>query len=294
MTALPYTVLERLTIVAPFGLGFWDAAAARLVSDGLRVRVFRTDGPYARDVTEAVAGRNGVFVPHTLFGARRFIERSAADPGSPPERLLVEVRDTLDRYLSFVMHVTGARDDHFAVPECAGEAAWTSVDLASPAVAGPYVPLFPLPSRPVPAGTTAVRASLTDKGTRLPAEGAVLDVREGGRLIGRGVADQRGEVAAFFGYPEVPAPAAWSPPRSPPPPVRLEGQRWTLDVAVLYRRNLPRHSPGGSRPALFDLCDVLRQPVATLSHTSPPGITGEVDLRYGEEAILGDLLIDPV
>jgi hypothetical protein len=282
MTALPHTVLERLTIVAPFGLGFWDAATARLVSDGLRVRVRRTDGPYARDVTEAVAGRSGIFVPHTLFGARALVDPSPTGPVSPPERLLVEVRDALDRYLSFVMHVTGSRDDHFAVLECAS------------AGAGPYVPLFPLPSRPMAAGMTAVRASLKDADTGQPAEGAVLEVREGGRLIGRGVADARGEVAVVFAYPEVPAPPAWSPPRSPPAPVQLARQRWTLDVAVRYRRALMRHVFPGSRSALFDLCDVLGQPVANTSHTSPPGVTGEVDLRYGEEADLGDLLIDPV
>jgi hypothetical protein len=293
MTAPPYTILERLTIVAPFGLGFWDAGAGRLVSEGLRVRVFGIEGPYARDVTEAVAGRNGVFVPHTLFGARRFVETPVA-VGSPPERLLVEVRDPLKRYLSFVMHVTGPRDDHFALPACAGDAAWTAVGLTSPAMTSPYVPLFPLPATPIAAGTTAVRANLTDQATGLPAEGALLEVRESGRLLARGVADERGEVAAVFGYPEVPAPAAWSPPRSPPPPVRLEGQRWTLDVAMRYRRGLPRHTPAGSRPAILDLCDVLRQPVATTSYTSPPGVTGEVDLRYGEEADLGDLLIDPV
>jgi hypothetical protein len=294
MSAPAHEILERLTIVAPFGIGLWDPTAARLVSEGLRVRVFRTTGPYARAVVEAIPGRNDVFVPHDLLGARSYQERGATDTGSPPEEVLVEVRDRLGRYASFVMHVAGRRADGFAVPECVGEVDWPGIETTSPGASSPYVPLFALPSRPVPAGMTAVRASLKDAATGQPAEGAVLDVREAGRLLARGLTDDRGEVAAVFAYPEVVAPPPWSPPGAAPKPLRLSEQRWMLDVTVRYRRNLPRFTPGGSRPPLCDLCDLLHQPVAKMSITSPPGVTGEVELRYGDEAMLAELLIDPV
>jgi hypothetical protein len=87
----------------------------------------------------------------------------------------------------------------------------------------------------------------------------------------------------------------------------MADQRWTLDVAVRYRRNLPRLTPRGSSSPLFDLCDLLRQPLARMSIASPsvlasggaaigllPGTMGEVELRYGEEAALPELSIDPV
>jgi hypothetical protein len=306
MIAPPYKILERLTIVAPFGIGLWDPMAARLVSEEMRVRVFRTARPYTRDFVEAVPGRNAVFVPHDLFGARRFDDRSAGDTASPPETVLVEVRDLLGRYASFVMHVAGGRDDGFAVPACVGDVEWPGVDTMSPDDSGPYVPLFALPSRPIPAGMTAVRGSLRDAATGNAAEGAVLEVREAGRLLARGLADPRGEVAAVFAYPEVGTPLPWSPPGTAPKPLRMTDQRWLLDVAVRYRRDVPRVTPGGSRPPLSDICDVLHQPIARLSLASPgettgrtpmtslPGVSAGIELRYGEEPVLPELLIDPV
>ena len=86
MIAPPHRILERLTIVAPFGIGLWDPIAGSLVSDGMRVRVFRSGGPYARGVVEAVAGRNNVFVPHELFGPRRFDAGSVSETASARPR----------------------------------------------------------------------------------------------------------------------------------------------------------------------------------------------------------------
>jgi hypothetical protein len=270
------------------------------------VRVFRTTGPYARDVVEATAGRNDVFVPHDLFGPRRFDDRSVSHPASPPETLRVEVRDLLGRYASFVMDVTRRRDDGFAVPPCVDDVNWPGTEATSP-FSSPYIPLFALPSRPTPAGMTAVRASLTDAASGDPAEGAVLEVRQAGRLLALGLADARGEVAATFAYPEVAAPPTWSPPAAAPKPLPMTDQHWTLDLAVRYRRDLPRVAPGGSRPPLHDLCDLLHQPVARMSIASPPahttnrvsvtslpGVTAGIELRYGEEPVLPELLIDPV
>jgi hypothetical protein len=148
-----------------------------------------------------------------------------------------------------------------------------------------------------------VRASLTDANTGTPAEFAVLEVRESNRLLGRGIADARGEVAAFFAYPEPIAHPVWSPPHAPPAEQRLVDQRWKVDVSIRYRRGLRRFAseparpgrvPDPTRPPLADLCDILQQPIAHVTTTSPPMTVGEQDLRYGEELVLAELLIDPV
>ena len=169
---------------------------------------------------------------------------------------------------------------------------------ASPPPPSPYVPLFASPSRPVPAGMTAVRAALKDAATGAAAAYAVLEVRADGQLLARGVADERGEVAAVLAYPEVSALPPWSPPGVPTPRLRLADQSWTIDVTVRYRRNLPRVRPDPAQPAVPDLCDVIQQPVATVATSSPPATLGELVLRYGEELMLaaeagGELLIGP-
>jgi hypothetical protein len=287
MIAPAYTILETLTRVAPFGIGLWDASTGRLVSDGIVVRVFRLAGPHAIDPVPAVANRSGIFVPHDLFGADAFVEGARATALSPPERFLVDVRDTLERYTSFVMRVGERGPRGFVLPPCVADLELPSSAPSSPPPPPTYVPLFSTASRVVPAGMAAVRASLVDAATGRGAAFAVLEVRESGHLLARAVADARGEVAASFAYPEVSAPPPWSPPRTAPKPLRLTEQHWTLDIAVRYRRNLRRFTFDPSQPPLPDLCDVVQQPLATVAAMSPPAALGEVVLRYGQDLVLG-------
>jgi hypothetical protein len=160
------------------------------------------------------------------------------------------------------------------------------------------VPLFRLASSPVPAGMAAVRGSFVDAATGNRGQYAVMEVAESGRLLARGIADDRGEALAVFPYPEVPAPPPWSPPGAPSGPLRLADQSWPIEVTVRYRRDLPRYTLDPSRPALPDVCELIRQPPATVSTSSPPIAIGGLRLRYGEELVLGgagsaDVLINP-
>jgi hypothetical protein len=120
------------------------------------------------------------------------------------------VYDPIGRFLPFVMHVDLRDEPGLLVPPCTAAAALTTD--ASPPEKPAFVPLLNTPARTPPAGTAVVRASLRDGDTGQPAAFAMLEVREAGRAIGRGVADERGEVAVMFAYPEPSALPPWSPP----------------------------------------------------------------------------------
>jgi hypothetical protein len=295
--------LETLTHVAPFGLGLWDTATARLIADGLTVRVYALAGAKAVEPRLALANQRGIFVATGLRGLREF----EAGPGDEafwsaaptPRPFLAEVRDTLARFTPFVLHVE-APSRGPVLPGCADELWPAQAPPASPPSPPRYVPLFASPSRPVPAGMTAVRAALVDAGTGGPAGFAMLEVRESGRLVGRGIADQRGEVAAVFAYPEPPVPPPASPPAGASGAQPLARQTWRIDIVVRYRRDLPRYRPDPGRSALPDLCEVVRQPPAAVATGPPsPGTLVGATLRYGEDLVLGadagatQLLISP-
>jgi len=303
VSAPAYVPVERLTLVAPLGLGLWDPTLGRLVSDGLIVRVFDLATGTPRDATPATANRSGVFVTSHLPGLRdreaigRDEEYFAAGPARP---FLVDVRDTLGRYVPFVLRLT-LPTRGFVVPSCMADFVPLESPPASP-LSPPalpvFAPLFATPSRPVPAGLTAVRASLVDADTGEPAAFALLVVRDvqdvlsgSPRALAAGIADERGEASAILAYPEPPPAPVVSPPASPPAgfaPTPLARQTWSLRVEVWYERGLPRHAPDRTQAALPDLCDLVRQPAATvLTSTSPPVALPDATLRYGEELVLG-------
>jgi hypothetical protein len=285
MMAPAHRVVEQVTRVAPFGLGLWDPAVGRLVAEGIAVRVFRLAGARIVDPVPAIATRAGVFVPHALFGADGFVERTG--PTSPPETFLIEVRDTLDRYTSFVMQAGEIGPRGFVLPPCHVDLELPAPAASSPPPASIYVPLFGTPARLVPAGMASVRAALVDASTGRPAAYAVLEVRESGALLARAIADARGEVSAAFAYPELSAPLPSSPPRPAPKALRLADQQWTLDIAVRYGGTVRLFASDPAQPPLPDLCDVVQQPLATVTTVSPPLALGEAVLHYGEELVLG-------
>ena len=319
MTATPaYRRVETLAHVTPFGMGLWDSAAAQLVADGLRVRLFPLADVRLLPPIELRPNRRDVFAAPDLFPTRAIFDvppgparaarldalEAAFWDGSPPDRFLIEVRDSRDRFIPFVLHVDPPPRGQLALPACAQTLAVT--DTASPPLLPAYVPLFSTPARIPPAGTAVVRASLIDARTGGPARSALLVLRESGRILGRGLADEGGEVAVSFGYPEPSALPRWSPPGPPPPPQPLQHQTWDLDVAVFYTPPLPAYVPdpadGPRTPSgdasLHDLCDVIGQRrAAVMLAASPPVPLTVATLRYGEELVLGagaELLIDPV
>ena len=282
MSSPSYVVIERVTRVAPFGIGLWDGVSGRLVSDGIRVRVFSLAGTRLVTPVPAIPNRLGVFVPHEL----------TRQPSSPSDIFVVEVRDTLDRYTSFVMHVGEPNTKGFALPRCSERFEVASSPPTSPASETTFVPLFGTSARFLP-GKATVRATLRDAVTGEPAEFAVLEVHHSGQLLGRGIADHRGEAMVQFAYPESTGTAVWSPPHAAPPPQRLVDQVWRLDIAIRFRRGLQRFEtdrtrvPDPARRRLADLCDILEQPLVSIVPSSPPVASEPPDLRFGEALVLG-------
>ena len=107
-----------------------------------------------------------------------------------------------------------------------------------------------------------------------------------GRLLGRGIADRRGEVLATFAYPEPITPLPGSPPGPPVPVPPLTSQSWPVSIRVRFRRTLPTY-PASSTDALPDLCELLGQPLAAVRTASPPAPFTGATLRYGEPLVLG-------
>lgn len=278
MRAPAHTFLESNSHFTWFGLLLWDTTAGSVASDGLDVQVWPLPLTDNTKPVLATANRRGIFV------AQNLPTRTAT---SPEGGYLVEVRDRLERFTPFVMHVVSPEEPELVRPRCA----LSLMPLASPGIDQFQVPLFNLPSRTAPAGSAVVRASLIDTVTLRPAEFAVVEVSGGGQLLGRGIADERGEAVVMFAYPEPEPAPPWSPPAPPSRPRPPGDQQWTVSVSVRYRPPLHRYRLDRSLPALVDLCDVLEQPVATVATTSPPRPFDESQVRYGEELILGGLLI---
>ena len=281
------TVIETQRLVAPFGLGLFDAALGRFVSAGLAVRLFRRVGSDLAAPISARATRRDLFTAQDLPGLRGF---EAGGLLSPPLPWLVEVRDAWGRYTPFVIEALLPHAGLLLQPAC-GAALWP-VPVTSPALPLPLgLPLLGTPARPLPAGQAVVRATLVDADNGAPAAWAVLEIWLDGRPLGRGVADARGEVAASFAWPEpadpLPVFSPGSPPGPPAPAHPLDQARWPLQIAVRWQRSLPLHRTDPAQPDLPDLCALLTQPLAALSAgTSPPEPLHEALLRYGQTRVL--------
>ena len=162
--------------------------------------------------------------------------------------------------------------------------------VESPPLTG-AVPLFSLPSRPVPAGSAAVRAELTDAGTGEPAAWAVLEVKAPGVPLARGIADRHGRVLVLLPWPEPP----WQSTTSPPAGSTLSGQTWPVELAVRYSPGSPPDAEAGPP----DLCTVLTQLPATLAGEESPAVPVQADeLAFGRELVLNEgerrtLLVTP-
>jgi hypothetical protein len=295
----PYRTIESLTMTAPLGVRFHDAATDRIISDGLIVTGYPPRQPRKR--IRATASRSGVFSFVNLPGLREF-ENGRGDTklwDSPivrqPLPLVVEVVDPERRFLPFRFE---AAAPHHGI--------YVGDDLrpgSPPQSLG--VPLFSAPSRAVPAAKAVLRVELHERSTSTeqvgrPAAWAVLETYSGNRLLARGMADEAGRVTLIFPWPEFPHPfsgGVGSPPRGP----ALRDQTWTIQTQAYYQR-LPAESHWPNAvPAPPDLRDVLGQPPATLWNSSDADepLT-EAQLNFGEELIvskngkkLPTLLISP-
>jgi hypothetical protein len=236
-------VLERHTLPSALGVVLWDDATRRPVSEGLSVSIVGG--------RSAVANRSGVFVFHRL----------------PAAEVRLEVRDRLGRFHRMSFSASAAGEPGPFTLACGD---------AEPGGAG-HVPLYSTAARPVPAGMTAVRASLYHG--ELPAPWAVLEVTPPGGPTLHGIADERGEVAVLLPWPAF---------RRDAKPPAIAAQTWPLKLKARYQ------PADHDEPAPRDVCTVLGQPPAKrLAYAKAAAALTEAKLTYGAELVLGKLDITP-
>lgn len=264
-----YTLLERTTRFAPLGIAFYDVATGRRVSEGLRLAYTNARG---RRVF-ASANRVGVFVLRGLPG-QTALERSAGDETIWDDDSLrtdvpIELTDTLGRFHELAFSATAPTRGLFTLACGSGAIVPPGQPLG--------VPLFPLASRAVPAGTAAVRAELRDTRTGEPAAWSLLEVTAPSLPPALGLADRRGSVVVMLPYPEPATPGAASPPSHPRR--SLSDETWTVEIRAFSSTFAPDPVP--------DLCTILRQPPAALvSSDSPAAPLTQATLEFGRELVV--------
>jgi hypothetical protein len=263
-------LFEKLVRVAPFGVSFWDVDLGRRVTDGLEVTLIPDGQPFTR--VPAFRNTSGVYVAQNLPGLRSFEfgdEGGFESPASPRDvhGFRVEVVDLTGRFHD-VSFEAGLPVDSLFEAMCGSPP-------SPPGGIYDVVPLFSLPSRPVPAGFAAVRSQLVNVDGS-PAHLAALEiVAFGGAEPVRGYADVRGEVLTLVPYPE-PSGSTGSPPFVPGG--KLTDQHWQIEVGA----SVPGAPPDATLP---DICSFALQQPASLTVGGIP-LPATQTLDYGRDLIL--------
>jgi hypothetical protein len=281
-------VLERRSLVCPFGVRFWDSVTRTSIGDGLRVTARPALGGSGTLDREAILTRSDVFAFHNLPGLRGE-ESGQGDAdywdeieGHPMGRksFVVEVNDRFGRFLPFTFTAEMPHRRLFQFNPILSPLS----PLAPPQSGELGVPLFSAPARPIPGGMAVVRAQITTFPANDPAPFALVEIQaksaNGPTVSVHGVADLQGGVAVIFAYPELPPPASFGSP-SAGEGQALSSREWTVSVRIFWG---PVLSNGG----LPDLADVLfTQPErVVLGGTSPAQPLAPQTLRFGRDLIL--------
>lgn len=303
----PFQQLERLELTAPLGVRFWDVAIGDFVGSGLRVIAYPNDDRLRS--TKAAPNSSGTYVLHHASGLRDFemgVGPEFTELLPPRHRFTVEVRDERRHFLPL----------KFAADlPCKGVFRWQTIPRAPLDLPNNSqgVPLYSSILRPVPPGMAVLHAELyeapspglTDDPITKPAAWAMLQARSGGRLLGRGIADEQGRIALIFAYP---APqSSISSSSSSPAGEFTRGrpflqQEWSIQLQAFYEPNTlssppaslsPPQSSGFTResePNIPNLTDILEQPSVNLfldaAQTEP---LTEVTLMYGPKVFVAPL-----
>ncbi|MCA1564713.1 MAG: hypothetical protein LC803_03455 [Acidobacteria bacterium] len=284
MALNPVQVLERLTLVAPLGLRFHDAATGERVGGGLVVTVYPANNTAQR--VAAFVNRSGTYVLHHAPGLRAFAHGAGDDEFwnnlPPTQTFVVEVIDEERRFQPFLFEAE--------LPAPRGLFNWVSPFEPSPPAGGQSVPLYSAPARAPRSGMAVVRADLWNAEANAPAAWAVVEARLDGQLHARGLSDARGSVALVFPYPK-PTDSPLSSPLASPPVnknVPLLEQTWELTLNAGYA---PQDDDAARQPSpLPDLraaLDQLNAPPAVLwaDFAAEEELSGAT-LKYGQELIL--------
>jgi len=244
-------VLDRVTLVAPLGVLFWDVVTGLPVTDALQVTAYPKDAPALR--TTGVANASGIVVFHHLPGLAA-VETGSGQPDFwkklpiKPRPFVLEVTDLNRRYQPFTLAVD-LPVKGLLKPACV------------PDLKESIVPMYSTADRVPPEGKAIVRAQLFDPLNKVPCAWAVLQVMQGANMLGQGIADKTGAVVAFFNHPAL---SKFSSDTKPDPAknVALNNQVWSVDLKVLYDPKL--YAKKKPIPSIPNLCSVLAQPAANV------------------------------
>jgi hypothetical protein len=273
---------EFVTLRCALGIRFRDTATTEIVRTGLQVKARPVNAPVNTVPVVAQSTPSGVWVFYGLPGLRTFElgTRDFPQVGSPPgpPRFRIQVEDEEDRFLPCTFVATAAEKGpmEFAPP------------LSSPPE-GTNVPLFSAPSRPVPPACAVIRAhliTLLGQQTYEPARWALVEARAMIRNVpveARGLANDKGDVAVMFPWPEL---FDLTASISPPGGLHNEPPGWDVDFAAWYDLNF-----GDS--AFADLDAILPSRAGNarelLTQLSPPETFNRATLRYGRELIVPEI-----
>lgn len=230
--------LDRITRVAPLGLGFWDSVSNNFMTDGLRVTAIpKISITYRGKPAIALPNRSGIFAFHHLPGLGE-AENGAGDhdywnhPPAPKD-FVISVIDRYSRFLPFKFSVKAPtrRIDAWSVPSPD-----TALNIDFSQLQG-IIPLFSSPARLIPSGTAVIRASITMDGK--PAAWAVVEAYsqntgtnpDDTSLVARGIANQRGQLALVFHYPKFMSMEAGKDS------LPLTAQKWVISLKVFFSPN---------------------------------------------------------
>ena len=271
----PPVILDVVTRLAPLGLRFGDPATGQAIGGGLSVVAYPPAAPWQR--IQGVPNPSGIYVFHHLPGLQS-VEWGTGDEDfwkSPPARksFLVEVQDSKNHFLPCVFEVEAPTR---------GVYTWQAPPDSLPEPAG-MVPLYSSSTRPIPPGFAVIRADLQEP-SGSPAASALLEAFFEDHRLGQGLADDRGQIALVFPYPDLPdftsSSGGISGAVSTTASVPLTDQTWQIDLRVFYQWAV-------SPPAVVDLYHLLSQAPARLwKNLSPAQLLPPQTLHYGNDLII--------
>lgn len=255
-------LLERMSLVAPLGLRFWDTVLDEQMMSGLTVVAAPENQPRLK--VAATVSPSGIYGFAHLPGLRE-LENGAGDQeywdnltDAQRRPFVVTVADYGGRFYSFTLSVTAPQPRVVTAPRDGVYHFSCDDQTFEPTALAGAIPLFSLPARPVPPGMAVIRTEVVHNDE--PAVWAVVEVRQGATVLAHGLADARGQVALFFPYPP------------PDERVNMVVQTWELELHTYHEATLN----GSDVP---DLCDILKQQeIAELTKT--------VTLKYGQELVV--------
>ena len=196
--APPVSILERLTLPAPFGIMFWDFVTGTPVADGLAVTLTQASRPAL--TTSLIANRAGVWIAPKLPGRADWELAATADWTTLERTYRIAVADRFDRFLPLTIEAELPVRGLYEWPHWSGlpqPPLAPLIEGGSPPDPSPSrIPLFSAPTRKVAGPLAELRCQLIDLATGAAAPWALVAATHDGT---------------------VPAASAWPIARAAPP-----------------------------------------------------------------------------